>query len=116
DQNRNLAQGTEAILTGLRWLGLDWDEGPSVGGSFGPYYQSERHEIYERHLETLRKKDVVYTEENGAVRFKSPRKPIVVDDQICGRVEFQRDEPDMTVRRPDGSFIFHFVNVIDDLE
>jgi glutamyl-tRNA synthetase len=31
-----------AVLDGLRWLGLDWDEGPEVGGPYGPYYQSER--------------------------------------------------------------------------
>ncbi len=116
DQSRNIDDGIAAILTGLRWLGLEWDEGPETGGEHGPYFQSQRQALYDKHLETLRTKDLVYEEENGAVRFRSPGKPVVVDDQICGRVEFTRDEPDMTIRRPDGSYIFHFVNVIDDLE
>ncbi len=116
DKNRNIDGGIEAILTGLRWLGMDWDEGPEAGGDRGPYFQSERQHLYDKHMETLEKKGAVYTEENGAVRFKSPGTPVVVDDQVCGRVEFNRDEPDMTIRRPDGSYIFHFVNVVDDLE
>ena len=116
DKNRNIDDGIEAILRGMRWLGMDWDEGPEIGGDRGPYYQSERQAFYDKHLETLQSKELVYTEENGAVRFKSPGKPVVVDDQVCGRVEFTRDEPDMTIRRPDGSYIFHFVNVVDDLE
>ena len=42
---------------------------------------------------------------------------MIVDDIVCGRIEFDRSmDPDMTVRRPDGSWIFHFVNVVDDLE
>lgn len=116
DENRNLEDGLEAILGGLEWLGITWDEGPGVGGAYGPYQQSQRRHLYDKHLQTLQEKDLVYTEANGAVRFRSPRRPVVVDDQIFGRVEFARDEPDMTVRRPDGSYIFHFVNVVDDLE
>ena len=41
----------------------------------------------------------------------------MVEDQICGTISFDPTaEPDMTVRRPDGSYIFHFVNVVDDIE
>ena len=42
DQARTVPGALEAILDGLRWLGLDWDEGPEVGGDYGPYWQSER--------------------------------------------------------------------------
>ncbi|MFN2579291.1 MAG: RNA-binding protein, partial [Pyrinomonadaceae bacterium] len=42
-------EAAAAIYEGLRWLGLDWDEGPHVGGNFGPYFQSQRNEIYERY-------------------------------------------------------------------
>jgi len=38
-------------LEGLKWLGLNWDEGPEVGGDYGPYYQSQRIEIYKQYLE-----------------------------------------------------------------
>src|SRR4029077_15797909 len=42
DLERSSAEMVEGILDGMRWLGLDWDEGPLVGGPFGPYFQSER--------------------------------------------------------------------------
>src|SRR6478672_11005714 len=45
DRARNTEVAAQAIYDGLRWLGLDWDEGPHVGGNFGPYFQSEREEI-----------------------------------------------------------------------
>ena len=48
DQNRLVAGAIDGILQGLRWLGLDWDEGPEVGGALGPYIQSERLEIYQK--------------------------------------------------------------------
>ncbi|NMI01089.1 glutamate--tRNA ligase [Pseudonocardia sp. K10HN5] len=46
DANRDSVESYEAILDALRWLGLDWDEGPEVGGPHGPYRQSERGDIY----------------------------------------------------------------------
>ena len=42
DVERSSAEMVDGILDGLRWLGLDWDEGPHVGGPYGPYFQSER--------------------------------------------------------------------------
>ncbi len=119
DKSRNTEEAAAAIYDGLRWLGLDWDEGPHRGGDFGPYFQSERDEIYERHLQKL--KDAGRTfEDNGAVRFRSPREHVVVEDIVCGSIDFDltnpETHPDMTIRRPDGSWIFHFVNVIDDIE
>lgn len=117
DDARNTEEATAAIFEGLRWLGLDWDEGPDIGGDCGPYSQSQRRDIYDRYLATLEEAGRVYTEENGAVRFKFSRQPITVPDLICGDVLFaSTEEPDMTVRRPDGSYIFHFVNVVDDIE
>jgi glutamyl-tRNA synthetase len=119
DEARNTAEAAQAIYGGLRWLGLDWDEGPQAGGNFGPYFQSERKEIYERHLAKL-KADGHLFEDNGAIRFRSPREHVVVDDIVCGRIDFdlsnEETHPDMTIRRPDGSWIFHFVNVVDDIE
>src|SRR5437899_2231381 len=46
DVERSAAEMVEGILDGLRWLGLDWDEGPRIGGSYGPYFQSERLDRY----------------------------------------------------------------------
>lgn len=116
DKSRERNQAVQVIYDGLRWLGLDWDEGAGIGGEYGPYFQSERNTIYEKYLNLLYGKGVVY-EDEGSVRFRSMRKPVVVDDLVCGRIEFDRSmDPDLTIRRPDGSWIFHFVNVIDDLE
>jgi len=53
DQKRNLAEALEPILSGLRWLGIDWDEGPEVGGPFGPYFQSQRARLYQQAVERL---------------------------------------------------------------
>ncbi len=47
DQTRNIAGAERKLLDDLRWLGLTWDEGPEVGGEFGPYYQSQRLERYQ---------------------------------------------------------------------
>ncbi len=53
DQNRNVADSVGKILDDLRWLGLTWDEGPEVGGDYGPYFQSERLNLYNTYLDQL---------------------------------------------------------------
>lgn len=53
DIARRVEGAVEAIMDGLKWLGLDWDEGPDVGGGYGPYYQSERVELYKQAAEKL---------------------------------------------------------------
>lgn len=53
DRTRFVSTSEQMIFDSLRWLGLNWDEGPDVGGPFGPYRQSERTEIYREHIEIL---------------------------------------------------------------
>ena len=53
DVTRKVKGAVEAILDGLRWLGLDWDEGPEVGGKYGPYFQSQRLGLYRKAAERL---------------------------------------------------------------
>jgi glutamyl-tRNA synthetase len=60
DQQRSTEESLAAILEGLRWLGLDWDEGPQAGGPCGPYLQSERREIYREALAELQATGQVY--------------------------------------------------------
>jgi glutamyl-tRNA synthetase len=119
DAARNTEEARQAIFDGMGWLGLDWDEGPEKGGAFGPYYQSERKYIYDTWFEKLVTADRVY-EDGGAWRFRFERKPVMMHDLVCGEVTIDyRDEsntPDMVVKRSDGSYVFHFVNVVDDLE
>ncbi|MEE9295591.1 MAG: glutamate--tRNA ligase [Phycisphaerae bacterium] len=53
DRSRYVADAVGKILDDLRWLGLDWDEGPEVGGESGPYFQSERLDLYSEHVDRL---------------------------------------------------------------
>lgn len=53
DQQRHVADALSRILDGFRWMGMDWDEGPEVGGPFGPYFQSERFTSYARAAASL---------------------------------------------------------------
>jgi len=133
DAARSTAASLQGITDGLRWLGISWDEGPDLGGAHGPYTQSERHGFYQRHLNRLIASGHAYEDTQGAVRFRVPEGIITVDDQICGPssidlrattsrrwdADLNREveaDPDFVIRRADGSFIFHFVNVVDDLE
>jgi glutamyl-tRNA synthetase len=132
DKERNSEQFLNVIYDSLKWLGLNWDEGPNVGGAHGPYRQSERAEIYADYLEKLRVAGRTY-EKDGAIWFKllgdryevfdEHRKktvtkvktpPTVIDDLIRGRVERMEDE-DFVIFRSDGNPVFHFVNVVDDI-
>lgn len=60
DQKRNIEGGEESQLKYLQWLGMDWDEGVDVGGEYGPYRQSERVEIYQKHVNELLDKELAY--------------------------------------------------------
>ena len=60
DQTRLVPGALDAIIDSLRWLGLDWDEGPEVDGPYGPYHQSQRLEHYRRAAEGLIAKDAAY--------------------------------------------------------
>ncbi len=60
DQQRNVEAALEPILEAFRWLGLDWDEGPEVGGDHGPYFQSQRGEKYRAAVEQLLKEEKAY--------------------------------------------------------
>lgn len=132
DAERNDEAFVDLIYSSMRWLGLDWDEGPDVGGPCGPYRQSERGAIHAEWLEKLRAAGRVY-EKDGAQWFrlegerytefdeylkaeveKVRTEPVVIDDLIRGRVE-RREERDFVIARADGSPTFHFVNVVDDI-
>jgi glutamyl-tRNA synthetase len=120
DAARNKTEFVDVILQGLHWLGLNWDEGPQLGGGVkgdrGPYFQSQRGEIYKRAVDRLLGEGKAY-ESDGAIRFRMPKTPATVHDLICGDIQFDRtNEPDLVIQRKDGSPVFHLVNVVDDLE
>src|SRR5476649_999510 len=60
DQTRFVASSEQMIFDALRWLGLAWDEGPDVGGPYGPYRQSERFAIYRDHADDLVRRGAAY--------------------------------------------------------
>jgi len=127
DAARNTQEAVEVILQGLRWLGLAWDEGPLTGdatgpckGDRGPYFQSQRRELYQRRVEALLSRNLAYSNE-GAIKFRMPREPIVIPDLIVGEVRRELTDrealdPDFVLVRSDGQPVFHLVNVVDDLE
>ena len=127
DVARNTQEAVNVILSGLRWLGLDWDEGPispdATGpskGQYGPYFQSRRKDNYQRRVEALLSHDLAY-EHEGAIRFRMTREPIVISDLVVGQVrreltDREQADPDFVIVRSDGQPVFHFVNVVDDLE
>lgn len=60
DKERSDQKWTEEVINELRWLGIEWDEGPDIGGDFGPYKQSQRIEIYQNYLQQLLDKNKAY--------------------------------------------------------
>ncbi|MST94146.1 MAG: glutamate--tRNA ligase [Pedosphaera sp.] len=127
DAARNSQEAVEVILSGLRWLGLDWDEGPITGdatgpgkGDHGPYFQSQRKANYQQRVEALLSHGLAY-EHEGAIKFKMTRDPITIPDLVVGDVvrpltDREVQDPDFVIVRSDGQPVFHLVNVIDDLE
>jgi nondiscriminating glutamyl-tRNA synthetase len=132
DKERNSEEFLNVIYNSLRWLGMEWDEGPQKGGEFGPYRQSERGAIYEEYKQKLLASGRAY-EKDGAIWFKLlgersevfderrnktvekvKNTPAVIDDLIRGKVERLEDE-DFVIFRSDGNPVFHFVNVVDDI-
>ena len=53
DKKRNTPEALRVLLEGMKWMGMDWDEGPEVGGDYGPYFQSQRQPIYDVYLKKL---------------------------------------------------------------
>ena len=113
DQSRNSEEFLNLIYNSLRWLGMNWDEGPGIGGAYGPYRQSERSAIYKEYLDRLKASGRTY-EKDGALYFKISGEPQVIEDAIRGRVERTEDK-DFVIVRSDGNPVFHFVNVVDDI-
>jgi len=60
DQSRSTQESEQAIIEGMKWLGLDWDEGPVVGGPHAPYFQMQRLATYEKHADALIAKGKAY--------------------------------------------------------
>jgi len=158
DVKRNTPTATQQVLEDLKWLGIDWDEGPDKGGPNGPYLQSQRLDLYTQYaqkllaegkayycfdtaeeLERMRKQagaekrknvyprpehfpdesDVQKARAKGrlvTIRFAVDQsKPVVVNDEIRGQVQFEPTElSDFIIIKSDGFPTYHFAVVVDD--
>jgi glutamyl-tRNA synthetase len=118
DKERNTEESYHSLIEVMQWLGLDWDEGPLVGGPFGPYRQSERSDIYQDVLARLRESQYTYdcyctTEEVDARRKASGSKVMGYDGHCrelhheqAAAFEAQGRKPVVRFRMPDGEITF----------
>jgi glutamyl-tRNA synthetase len=89
DRTRFQPEAVADTMASLRWLGLDWDEGPEVGGDYGPYYQSQRLDLYKRFADVLIDQDKAYLcycspERLAALRDEQRAKKVTVGyDRHC---------------------------------
>lgn len=116
DTERSSEEMVTGILDGLRWLGLDWDEGPEVGGPHAPYFQSQRLDRYRAASERLLASGQAYRDA-GAVRFKVPEGRTVFADAVHGEIAFEHEhvEP-FVILRSDGHPTYHLSVVVDDID
>jgi glutamyl-tRNA synthetase len=115
DEARHVDEAVALILHGFRWLGLDWDEGPEVGGPYGPYFQSQRGEQYQAALESLIERGFAYPDATPPEELdvqrraaEAAKRPFVFrgKDRAMDPAQaieiFRRDKPAVRFRVPEG--------------
>jgi glutamyl-tRNA synthetase len=116
DVQRSSWEMVGGILEGLRWLGIDWDEGPEAGGPHAPYFQSERLETYRAAAKDLLVRGHAF-EDGGAIRFKVTPGKTAFADAVHGPIEFDNDHiENFVVLRSDGHPTYHLSVVVDDID
>ncbi|HWJ11616.1 MAG TPA: glutamate--tRNA ligase, partial [Nocardioides sp.] len=115
DKERSTDESLHSILDLMRWLGLDWDEGPEVGGPHAPYFQSERSDRYADALARLKESSFTYdcycTNEEAAARRKAAGSKVQGYDGFCRELSQEQldaflaegRKPVVRFRMPDGS-------------
>ena len=123
DRERSTKEYEQSILDGMRWMGLDWDEGPDKGGAFGPYRQSERMDLYRKYADQLLSEGKAY-EKDGAVFFRVvPGLHVKFHDEVYGDIEVESENvsvnqdgtiKDIVIMKRDGMPTYNYAVVIDD--
>ena len=123
DRERSTAEYEDTIMDGLRWMGLDWDEGPDKGGPRGPYRQSERMDEYISIANSLVDAGKAYRE-GDAVIFKVPSgETVAFGDAIYGDISVASEKAsmntdgsvkDIVMIKSDGSPTYNYAVVVDD--
>lgn len=127
DEARNTPQAAQAIIDALTWLGLEWDEGPDVGGEYGPYVQSERLASHQQAAAALLAGGHAYygddphnpaSPENNPLRLRMPRSgETVLHDAIRGEIRFDNAAlADPVLVRSNGRPLYHLASTVDDHE
>ena len=101
DTKRSTRESEAAILQDLRWLGLDWDEGPDVGGAHGPYRQSERFHLYQSYATELMHNDRAYYCFCSATDLEEERQAAAAEGRPakrcpCGRLSTEQAQARIT--------------------
>ena len=116
DVERSQAEMVTGILDGLRWLGIDWDEGPEVGGPHAPYFQSQRLDRYRAAARQLLDSGQAFADD-GAIRFKVPPGKTTFSDSVHGPIEFDNEHiENFVVLRSDSHPTYHLSVVVDDID
>ena len=123
DLERSTKEYEQSILDGMRWMGLDWDEGPDKGGDFGPYRQSERMHLYKKYADQLLQEGKAY-EKDGALFFKiEPGSHVHFHDEVYGDIDVESENvsvnqdgsiKDIVIMKRDGMPTYNYAVVIDD--
>ncbi|MCL2637149.1 MAG: glutamate--tRNA ligase [Oscillospiraceae bacterium] len=115
DQARYVEGAVDVIYNTLKTCGLNWDEGPDIGGDFAPYIQSERKDSYMKYALELVEKGAAY-HKDGAIFQKMPTAGSTsFRDEIFGEITVENSEiEDQVLIKSDGMPTYNFANVIDD--
>ncbi len=116
DRARFVPDSEKEIYETLEWLGFSPDEGPDIGGDFGPYKQSERLDIYTKFSEQLISKNLAY-KDGGAVRFHFNKEGQTSYHDLVGNRDITIEnstQEDFVLIKSDGYPTYNFANVIDD--
>jgi glutamyl-tRNA synthetase len=116
DTQRSSWEMVSGILDGLTWLGIDWDEGPQVGGPHAPYFQSERLDRYRAAARDLLARGLAI-EDEGAIRFKVPPGQTSFVDSVHGPIAFDNEHiENFVILRSDTHPTYHLSVVVDDID
>lgn len=123
DRVRSTAEYERTIMDGMMWLNLDWDEGPDVGGDYGPYRQTERLDLYNEYADRLLDEGKAYKDGNAVIYKVSLGLDIGFDDEVYGHIDYRSDAlvdgrtgvmKDIVLIKSDGFPTYNYAVVIDD--
>ncbi len=120
DVARTVEGAVDFLLHGMRWMDIDYDEGPIVGGQYGPYYQTQRKAIYQQYAHQLMTEEQRAANEAAGlkyvVRIAMPLEgETVVHDEIHGDITFKNsDIDDAVILKSDGFALYHLASIVDD--